>query len=101
MAKYSSGKRALGQCDRCGFVYKLNTLERQVVNKVYSGLRVCKSCLDVDHPQLQLGKYPVEDPQALRDPRPDTATLGASRAIFVTLDPVYFMGRVGQLEVTV
>ena len=28
-------------------------------------------------PQLQLGMYPVDDPQALRDPRPDTTYIQA------------------------
>jgi len=32
----------------------------------------------MDHPQLQLGYYPVSDPQAIRDPRPDTNTWYAS-----------------------
>jgi hypothetical protein len=32
---------------------------------------VCKACWDPDQPQLQLGMYPVDDPQALRNPRPD------------------------------
>ena len=101
MAKYSAGKRALGQCDRCGFVYRLKTLQRQIVNRVDSGLRVCRSCLDTDHPQLQLGRYPVHDPQALRDPRPDTATLGASRAQLVAVPSVAARALTGQFEVTV
>jgi hypothetical protein len=33
--------------------------------------------LDPDHPQLQLGMYPVEDPQAVREPRPDTTYYSA------------------------
>ncbi len=33
---------------------------------------VCRECYDEDHPQLQLGKIPVYDPQALRNARPDT-----------------------------
>ena len=33
--------------------------------------KVCKSCWDPDHPQLQLGMYPVSDPQGVREPRPD------------------------------
>jgi hypothetical protein len=37
--------------------------------------------LDVDNPQLQLGKYPVIDPIALRNPRPDTSQ-SQSRALF-------------------
>ena len=28
-------------------------------------------CWDPDQPQLQLGMYPVDDPQGLRNPRPD------------------------------
>ena len=32
---------------------------------------MCPECWDPDHPQLQLGMYPVDDPQGLRDPRPD------------------------------
>ena len=33
---------------------------------------VCPTCWDPDQPQLQLGMYPVDDPQGVRDPRPDT-----------------------------
>jgi hypothetical protein len=33
-------------------------------------IRVCSECLDVDHPQLMLGRIPINDPIALRDPRP-------------------------------
>lgn len=32
---------------------------------------VCPECWEQDHPQLMLGMYPVADPQALRNPRPD------------------------------
>jgi len=32
---------------------------------------VCPTCWDPDQPQLQLGMYPVDDPQGVRDPRPD------------------------------
>jgi hypothetical protein len=34
-------------------------------------LLVCPRCWDPDQPQLQLGMYPVDDPQGLRNPRPD------------------------------
>ena len=33
---------------------------------------VCKTCWEPDQPQLSLGLYPVNDPQAVRDPRPDS-----------------------------
>jgi hypothetical protein len=38
---------------------------------------VCPTCWEPDQPQLQLGMYPVNDPQALRNPRPDTTYLQA------------------------
>lgn len=48
---------------------------------------VCPECLDVDHPQLMLGSFPVYDPQALRNPRPDI-NLVASRDIQWGWNPV-------------
>ena len=35
-----------------------------------------------------LGEFPVDDPQAIRDPRPDSAELVASRDIQWGWDPV-------------
>lgn len=32
---------------------------------------MCRTCWEPDQPQLSLGLYPVNDPQAVRDPRPD------------------------------
>jgi hypothetical protein len=34
---------------------------------------VCPTCWDPDQPQLSLGLYPVNDPQAVREPRPDVS----------------------------
>jgi hypothetical protein len=34
---------------------------------------VCPTCWEPDQPQLQLGMYPVDDPQAVREPRPDNS----------------------------
>jgi len=34
---------------------------------------VCPTCWEPDQPQLQLGMYPVDDPQALRNPRRDNS----------------------------
>jgi hypothetical protein len=36
-------------------------------------IKVCNECWEPDQPQLQLGMYPVNDPQAVREPRPDTS----------------------------
>jgi hypothetical protein len=43
-----------------------------------NGLLVCSACLDVDNPQLQLGRLKVNDPQSLLDPRPDTGRPGST-----------------------
>ena len=81
MPLFAVGKRAFGFCDRCAQRYPLNVLKKQIYNQRPIDLRVCPSCLDVDQPQLQLGKYPVLDPIALRNPRPDTSQT-VSRALF-------------------
>ena len=72
--QYARGATAPGLCDRCGFKYLLNDLHWEIVDRRRTGLRVCDACFDQDHPQLQLGRVPVNDPQALRDPRPDPNT---------------------------
>ena len=70
--KFASGRWAISQCDRCGFRYKLKELRKLVIKTKNINLLVCPECWEPDHPQLQLGMYPVYDPQALRNPRPDT-----------------------------
>lgn len=70
--KYSSGKYAIAQCDRCNFRYKLKELKRLIIKTKNINILVCPSCWDPDHPQLQLGMYPVNDPQAVRNPRTDS-----------------------------
>jgi hypothetical protein len=69
---FASGKHAIGLCDRCGQRARLLTLRKQVVKGLDTNTLVCWVCLDDDHPQLMLGTFPVNDPQALRDARPDT-----------------------------
>ena len=69
--KFSSGKNSIAECDRCGFRYKLTQLKKEVIKTKTYNLLVCPSCWDPDQPQLSLGMYPVDDPQGVRDPRPD------------------------------
>lgn len=69
--RFASGKNAIAECDRCGFRYKLKELKKEVVKTKTYNLLVCPTCWTPDHPQLQLGMYPVDDPQAVRNPRPD------------------------------
>ena len=68
--KFASGKYAIAQCDRCDQRYKLKELRTQTVKTKPFKIKVCKACWDPDHPQLQLGLYPVNDPQGVREPRP-------------------------------
>ena len=71
--RFASGKNAISECDRCGQSFKLKILKTEIIKTKNYNLLVCPECWDPDHPQLQLGMYPVDDPQALRNPRPDTS----------------------------
>lgn len=67
---FATGKHSIALCDRCARQIDYRELRMQVVNEKETGLLVCDECLDPDHPQWLVGKWPVDDPQALRDPRP-------------------------------
>ena len=69
--RFANGKRAISECDRCGFRFKLKLLKKEVVKTKQISLLVCPTCWTPDQPQLQLGMHPVSDPQGLREPRPD------------------------------
>lgn len=69
--RFASGKNAIAECDRCGFRFKLTQLRKEVIKTKTYNLLVCANCWDPDQPQLQLGMYPVDDPQGIREPRPD------------------------------
>jgi hypothetical protein len=94
-SKFSSGKHSIAQCDRCGFRYKLKQLKQLVIKTKNVNILVCPSCWEPDQPQLSLGLYPVNDPQAVRNPRPDLGYYqsgpggdGGSRVIQWGWDPV-------------
>ena len=72
-SKYASGKYAIAECDRCAQRYKLKELKKEVIKTRLFQIKVCPSCWDPDQPQLSLGLYPVNDPQAVREPRPDVS----------------------------
>jgi hypothetical protein len=69
--RFASGKYAIAQCDRCDQRFKLKILKTEIIKTKNYNLLVCPACWDPDQPQLQLGMFPVDDPQALRNPRPD------------------------------
>jgi hypothetical protein len=75
--RFASGKYSIAECDRCGARYKLTELRQEVIKTKLYQLKVCEDCWDPDQPQLQLGMYPVDDPQAVYQPRPDTSYVSA------------------------
>jgi hypothetical protein len=70
--RFASGKIAIAECDRCGQQYRLKKLRTEIIKQREYQLLVCPECWDPDQPQLMLGTFPVDDPQALRNPRRDT-----------------------------
>ena len=80
--RFASGKNSISECDRCGQRFKLKLLKKEVIKTKTYNLLVCPECWDPDQPQLQLGMYPVDDPQAVREPRRDSTyyTAGVNTA---------------------
>jgi NAD-dependent SIR2 family protein deacetylase len=75
--RFASGKYSIAECDRCGARYKLKQLKQEVIKTKLYQIKVCEQCWDPDQPQLQLGMYPVDDPQAVYQPRPDITYVSA------------------------
>jgi len=71
--RFASGKYSIAECDRCGQRYKLKELRKITIKTKQVSIKVCPECWEPDQPQLQIGMYPVNDPQAVRDPRPDSS----------------------------
>ncbi len=91
---FASGKTSESICDVCGFQYKLLQLKPLTVNLIETNILACPSCWTPDQPQLQLGRYVIVDPQALRDPRPDQP----DRAIQYGWNPVGFEDPTGAVR---
>ena len=80
---YASGKNAWGISDRSGRRYRLREMKVE-----WTGAKVGPDEFEPKHPQL----YPPKacpDPQALRDPRPETQ-LSEQRAVQWGWNPVGF-----------
>ena len=71
--QFASGRFAIAECDRCAFRYKLVELKKLTIKTKNVSIKVCPECWEMDQPQLQLGMYPVNDPQAVREPRRDNS----------------------------
>lgn len=75
--RFANGVKAIAMCDRCGQQYLLKKLKTEIIKQRKYQLLVCPECWDPDHPQLMLGTFPVDDPQALRNPRRDATYITA------------------------
>ena len=85
MSKYATGKWAYGISDRSGFRYRLRDMRKE-----WNGLLVGKDEWERKEPQLR----PIRarpDPQALKDPRPET-DVAAMNAIQYGFNPVGYRG---------
>lgn len=71
MTAWAAGKIALAICDNCGRTIKYRALKMNISAQRPTGLLVCGDCNDLDHPQLMLGRFRVDDPISLRNGRPD------------------------------
>jgi hypothetical protein len=99
--QFASSQKALGVCDVCGFTYRLRELRNLVEKGRDTNLKACRECWSPDHPQLKLGEFPVHDPQALRDPRPDSNQYAQSRALILPMKSVVGTGFVGTVTVNI
>ena len=86
--QFASGKYAIAQCDRCNFRYKLKQLKSLVIKTKNVNILVCPECWEKDQPQLQLGMYPVYDPQAIRNPRVDSNSYRQAGFNGLQIEPV-------------
>ena len=73
--QFASGKHSIAQCDRCNFRFKLRQLRKITIKRTQTNILVCPECWEKPHPQLFLGETPVNDPQAVRNPRPEIGYL--------------------------
>ena len=101
---YARGKYAFGYCDRTGFRYPLSDLVPEFNNGVKTGFLVGRDVVDPDQPQNFLGRIKINDPQSLRNPRPDTS-LEESRGLFgfnpVWNDLQFMQSEVGTVTINI
>ena len=77
---FASGKEAYGICDITGFRYK-----RREMKKTWDGLIVGPDQFSPKHPQ-QHPKPKPNDPEAIRNPRPETSVDNTSFVLYTNVD---------------
>lgn len=100
MSGFASGKNAYGISDRSGFRYKLNRMKRE-----WNGNLVGFDEFEPKQPQLFPTRH-INDPQALKNPRPDriepfVVSVGVSTIDNFPFVPVKGSGQVGQVTVVI
>ena len=98
--QFASDRIAISECDICGFRYKLKTLRYLIVKTKTTNIKACNECWSPDQPQLQLGMYPVDDPQAIRNPRPDFTGYPQSRSQVIEAIGMTTTSFVGQVTIS-
>jgi hypothetical protein len=93
MSRYASGEKAWGLSDRSGFRYRLAEMLVE-----WNGLKVGPDEYEEKHPQLT-SRRTTPDPQALFQPRPDTATEVAGQVLLI-MNP-FQSGSAGSSVITV
>ena len=77
---FASGKEAYAICDITGFRYK-----RREMKKTWDGLIVGPDQFSPKHPQLDPKPKP-NDPEAIRNPRPETSVDNTSFVLYTNVD---------------
>lgn len=99
--RFARRDNALSECDICGFRFKLGQLKEIIVKDVPVHILACPECWNPSHPQLKLGTFPVQDPQAVRDPRPDFTGYPQSRSQVVPLFGQQLSVNIGTVTVVI
>ena len=99
--RFASDRNAISECDRCGFRYKRKELKELIIKTKNVNILVCPECWEPDQPQLLLGMFPVDDPQAIRNPRPDFTGYPQSRAWIIPVIEVSGTGFIGTVSVVI
>jgi len=99
--RFASGQKAIAECDVCGFRYRLRELQALIVKGKNTNILACPECWDPDHPQLHLGEYPVNDPQAIRNPRPDFTGYPQSRELILSVSSPALIPAVGWVTIVI
>lgn len=97
--RFASDRRAIAECDICGFRYKRKQLKELIIKTKNVNMLACPECWNPDHPQLLLGLFPIDDPQAIRNPRPDFTGYPKSRGQVLQVQGFTGTGMIGNVTV--